>query len=115
MSSGFDSLESLQSTLDNLTKVLGEVQNKKIVTETHLQTAQEELHTLEQQLQDLTGMTDMNDIQDYIASKERELVDVTSDVNSLMCHINSNYTFTENDVSALRDLITKYNIPIADM
>ena len=105
-------LKNIQSQIDSLNKMLSEAQNNKLTTEVHLQNEQQELDSLTQQLQSLTGLSDMQGIQNYLADKQTELDSIMTDLQSVAGCVNSQYTFNENDVRMLKDIIDKYNIPI---
>jgi len=105
-------LKNIQNQVDSLSKMLIEAQNQKLTTEVHLQNEQEELDSLTQQLKDLTGLNNMQDIEQYIGNKQVELNSIMQDLQNVSGCINSQYTFTENDVMMLKDIIDRYNIPI---
>ena len=105
-------LNNIQNQIDSLSKALTEAQNQKIATEVHLQNEQQELDAVMQQLRDLTGLNDMEDIKNYIADKQIELESIIQDLQNVSGCVNSQYTFTDNDVRMLKDIIDKYNIPI---
>ena len=108
------SLKNIQSMIDNLENSLNDAQNKKIATDVHLQNAQQEYDSLQQQLTEMTGLSDMSQIETYIKDKQTELSAIVSDVSTITSHINTNYTYTEADVVALKGIIDKYNIPITE-
>lgn len=105
-------LKSVQNQIDALTKSLTDAQNQKLTSEVHLQNEQKEFDSLMQQLQEMTGLSDMNEIQSYIVNKESELNSIMQDLQSVSSCINSQYTFTDNDVMSLKNIISKYNIPV---
>ena len=105
-------LKNIQTQIDSLNKMLTEAQNQKLTTEVHLQNEQQELDSLIQQLQDMTGLSDMQDIEQYLGNKQNELDSIMQDLNNVAGCVNSQYTFTENDVMMLKSIIDKYNIPI---
>ena len=65
-------------------------------------------------LTEMTGLSDMSQIETYITDKQTELSAIMSDVSTITSHINTNYTYTEADVVALKGIIDKYNIPITE-
>ncbi len=105
-------LKNIQTQIDSLNKMLTEAQNQKLTTEVHLQNEQQELDSLTQQLRDMTGLDNMQDIENYIVNKQVELDSIMADLQSVAGCVNSQYTFTENDVRMLKNIIDKYNIPI---
>jgi chromosome segregation ATPase len=107
-------LKSIQDQIDALNKQLNEAQNKKLTAEVHLQNEQQEYEALENQLKELTGLNDMNEIEQYIASKSTELNGIMQDLAQVSNTVNSQYTFSENDVQMLKGIVDKYNIPIGE-
>ncbi len=105
-------LKNIQGQIDNLTKMLSDAQNQKLTAEVHLQNEQQELNALMQQLQGMTGLSDMNEIQSYITNKEAELNNIMQDLQNASSCVNSQYTFNDNDVMTLKNIIDKYNIPV---
>ena len=106
------SLKNIQSQIDSLNKMLTDAQNQKLTAEVHLQSEQQEFDALKQQLQDMTGLSDMNDIQTYIDNKRNEVNSIMDDLNRASSCVNSQYTFSDSDVQTLKSIIDKYNIPI---
>ena len=66
------------------------------------------------QLKELTGLNDMNEIEQYIANKSTELNGIMQDLAQVSNTVNSQYTFSENDVQMLKGIVDKYNIPIGE-
>lgn len=107
-------LKSIQDQIDALNKQLNEAQNKKLTAEVHLQNEQQEMETLENQLKEMTGLNDMNEIEAYIVNKTTELNGIMQDLEQVSSTVNSQYTFSENDVQILKGIVDKYNIPIGE-
>jgi chromosome segregation ATPase len=107
-------LKSIQDQIDALSKQLNEAQNKKLTAEVHLQNEQQEYEALEKQLKELTGLNDMNEIEQYITNKTTELNNIIQDLDQVSNAINSQYTFSENDVQTVKAIVDKYNIPIGE-
>jgi chromosome segregation ATPase len=105
-------LKNIQTQIDSLNKMLTEAQNQRLTTEVHLQNEQQELDALTQQLRNMTGLDNMQDIENYLVGKQVELNSIMTDLQNVSGCVNSQYTFTENDVRMLKDIIDKYNIPI---
>lgn len=105
-------LKNIQSQIDSLNKMLTDAQNQKLTAEVHLQNEQQEFDALKQQLQDMTGLSDMNEIQNYIINKQTELNNIMEDLNRVSSCVNNQYTFSDNDVQMLKSIIDKYNIPV---
>lgn len=105
-------LKNIQSQIDSLNKMLTDAQNQKLTAEVHLQNEQQEFDALKQQLQDMTGLSDMNEIQNYIVNKQTELNNIMEDLNRVSSCVNNQYTFSDNDVQMLKSIIDKYNIPV---
>ena len=105
-------LKNIQDQIDSLNNMLSDAQNQKLTTEVHLQNEQQELDNLTQNLQQLTGLNNINEVENYLSGKQIELNSIMNDLQSVSNCINSQYTFTENDVKTLKGIIDKYNIPI---
>lgn len=114
MDNFLNEIKSIQDQINILNDQLTEAQNKKIVAETNLQNEQQSLNALLHQLQEMTGMSDLQEAESYIVGKESELNNIIQDLKQVSGCINSNYTFTENDVNVLKGMIEKYNIPIGE-
>ena len=56
----------------------------------------------------------MNEIEQYIANKSTELNGIMQDLAQVSNTVNSQYTFSENDVQMLKGIVDKYNIPIGE-
>lgn len=108
------SLKNIQDQIDVLTKQLNDAQNQKLTAEVHLQNEQQEMETLENQLKEMTGLNDMNEIEAYIVNKTTELNGIMQDLEQVSSTVNSQYTFSENDVQILKGIVDKYNIPIGE-
>lgn len=107
-------LKNIQDQIDALNKQLTDAQNKKLTAEVHLQNEQQEYEALENQLKELTGLSDMSEIEAYINSKSMELNSIMQDLAQVSNTVNSQYTFSENDVQTLKGIVDKYNIPIGE-
>lgn len=107
-------IKNIQNQIDVLNKQLTDAQNKKLTAEVHLQNEQKEYEALESQLKELTGLDNINDIENYINSKSTEINGIMQDLAQVSSVINENYTFTENDVQTLKSIVDKYNIPIGE-
>lgn len=107
-------LKQIQDQIDVLTKQLNDAQNQKLTAEVHLQNEQKEMEALENQLKEMTGLSNMNEIEAYIANKTTELNSIIQDLAQVSNTVNSQYTFSENDVQILKGIVDKYNIPIGE-
>lgn len=107
-------LKQIQDQIDVLTKQLNDAQNQKLTAEVHLQNEQQEMEALENQLKEMTGLNDMNEIEAYIVGKTTELNGIMQDLAQVSNTVNSQYTFSENDVQMLKGIVDKYNIPIGE-
>lgn len=107
-------LKQIQDQIDVLTKQLNDAQNQKLTAEVHLQNEQKEMEALENQLKEMTGLSNMNEIEAYIVNKTTELNNIMQDLTQVSNTVNSQYTFSENDVQILKGIVDKYNIPIGE-
>ena len=107
-------LKNIQSQIDSLKEQLSDAQNKKLTAEVHLQNEQQECNVLEMQLKEITGLTDINEIEAYISNKTTELNNIMQDLSQVSSVVNSQYTFSDNDVQTLKGIVDKYNIPIGE-
>jgi chromosome segregation ATPase len=107
-------LKQIQDQIDVLTKQLNDAQNQKLTAEVHLQNEQQEMEALENQLKEMTGLSNMNEIEAYIVNKTTELNNIMQDLTQVSNTVNSQYTFSENDVQILKGIVDKYNIPIGE-
>ena len=105
-------LKNLQGKIDSVTKMLTDAQNAKLTAEVHLQSEQQELDNLTRQLSDMTGLTDFSQIEAYVLNQEAELNAIMQDLDNASSSVNENYTFGENDVRVLKDIVDRYNIPL---
>jgi chromosome segregation ATPase len=107
-------LKNIQSQIDSLKEQLSDAQNKKLTAEVHLQNEQQECNVLEMQLKEITGLSDINEIEAYINDKTTELNNIIQDLSQVSSVVNSQYTFSDNDVQTLKGIVDKYNIPIGE-
>jgi chromosome segregation ATPase len=107
-------LKNIQSQIDSLKEQLSDAQNKKLTAEVHLQNEQQECNVLEMQLKEITGLSDINEIEAYISNKTTELNNIMQDLSQVSSVVNSQYTFSDNDVQTLKGIVDKYNIPIGE-
>lgn len=107
-------LKNIQSQIDSLKEQLSDAQNKKLTAEVHLQNEQQECNVLEMQLKEITGLSDINEIEAYISNKTAELNNIMQDLSQVSSVVNSQYTFSDNDVQTLKGIVDKYNIPIGE-
>jgi chromosome segregation ATPase len=107
-------LKNIQSQIDSLKEQLSDAQNKKLTAEVHLQNEQQECNVLEMQLKEITGLSDINEIEAYINNKTTELNNIMQDLSQVSSVVNSQYTFSDNDVQTLKGIVDKYNIPIGE-
>ncbi len=108
-----EKLSGIQNQINSLNELLANAQNQKIKSEVQLQNEQQEYDAIHKELQTITGLTDINDIHEYMNSKKEELDNIMNDLSKMSAHVNESYTFTNDDVQVLKDLINKYNIPIS--
>ena len=107
-------LKGLQSQMESLNNSLIDAKNKKIATKVKLQSLKEEYEADVQQLMQMTGLSNMEEIDQYIKDKHQEVENMLNDVNEVIKHISPTdpSTFTEEDVKSLKAIVEKYNIPI---
>ena len=106
------SLQNIQQKIDELNQQLTETQNQKLTAEVHLQNEKQSYDSLCNELKNMTGLDDINDIAEYINSKQIELTSILSDLQQVSGAINNNYTYTETDIINLKNIIDKYGIQI---
>lgn len=107
-------LQDIQNQINVLNQKLNEAQNQKLTSEVQLKNEEKEFENLKIQLQEMTGLSNMSEIEQYLSARESELNSIMQDLENASYSINSNYTFTENDVNTLKGIINKYNIPIGE-
>ena len=107
-----EQVSDLQAKIEELSNMLNEAQNKKIATEVHLQNAEQELHSLEEQLFGYTGLNNMDEVNEFIRNNTSMLDALLNEVNSVTSRMSEDYSYSEEDIAQLNDIITKYNIPI---
>lgn len=107
-------LQDIQNQINVLNQKLNEAQNQKLTSEVQLKNEEKEFENLKIQLQEMTGLSNMSEIEQYLSARESELNNIMQDLENASYSINSNYTFTENDVNTLKGIINKYNIPIGE-
>ena len=106
------SLQNIQQKIDELNQQLTETQNQKLTAEVHLQNEKESFDSLCNELKEMTGLTDLNEISEYVNNKHNELDNILGDLQQVSSMINNNYIYTENDVINLKNIINKYGIQI---
>lgn len=109
-----DILQSLNDKTKQFKSMLDAAKQQKIETNVKLQQATEQLEAQKKELLEATGLTDIDDVEGFVNNEMKQISGLSNDLDSVLSHINNDYTFTEDDVKALQSIVTKYGIAEKD-
>lgn len=109
-----DILQSLNDKTKQFKSMLDAAKQQKIETNVKLQQATEQLEAQKKELLEVTGLTDIDDVEGFVNNEMKQISGLSNDLDSVLSHINNDYTFTEDDVKALQSIVTKYGIAEKD-
>ena len=109
-------IQNLQNKIDEVNKILQSAKDDKLVAATRLEHCSNELDSLVNDMQNLFGTSDINELNNIMNTKAQELTELANTINNysttLMNASDNNYSFNQNDIDILTDIINRYNIPV---